>query len=223
MKGDIFHILNRGVEKRKIFLDDEDHLRFVYNLLDFNDKNLINQSYYTRRSKFSVMSLQKQQQQKLEKEELVNILCFCLMPNHYHILVQEKINGGAGLFSKKLTNGYTLYFNLKNDRSGVLFQGRSKIISIRRDEHFLHLPYYILSNPIKLVESKWKEDGIKNQKKVIQFLDNYKWSSYQDVVRKQNFPLMINKKLFFELFDTDKKQFKNDFIEWLKVGDAITE
>ncbi len=208
MKGDIFHILNRGVEKKKIFLGDNDYFRFAHNLYDFNDRNLSLFSYFARR-KFPAM-----RKPKIEDDKLVDVICWCLMPNHYHILVQEKIDGGSSMFSKKLSSGYTQYFNLKNKRVGVLFQGRSKIISIQRDEHFLHLPFYIFSNPIKLIEPCWKEKGIKKLNKVIQFLENYKWSSYSDIIGRENFPFIINKKLFFEIFDTNEKRFKKDFSEW---------
>lgn len=194
MKGDIYHILNRGVEKRKIFLDNEDHYRFLHNLEDFNDKNLTILPYSRRRLAM----------RKPKKKKLVNILCWCLMPNHYHILVREIIDGGVSIFSKKLTSGYTQYFNLKNDRSGVLFQGRSKIIPLKKDEHFIHIPYYILANPVRIVEPAWKEKGIKNIKKVISFIDEYKWSGVMD------------KNLFHEVFDMTEKEFKKNFIEWLR-------
>ncbi|MBU3942515.1 hypothetical protein KKA24_00865, partial [Patescibacteria group bacterium] len=92
MKGDIIHLLNRGVEKRKIFLTEEDYLRFVNNLYDFNDINNVVSAYPWRR---------KLLMDKKSKEELVDILCWCLMPNHPHILSQEKIDGGISIFSKK--------------------------------------------------------------------------------------------------------------------------
>ena len=213
MKGDIFHILNRGVEKRKIFLDKDDYLRFVYNLYDFNNVDNVVESFYRRRLLSDVARRKKRS--KKSKKELVDMLCWCLMPNHIHTFVLEKVNGGAGIFSKKIIGGYTKYFNSDNKRSGVLFQGRSKIIPIQRNEHFLYIPYYIFSNPIKLIEPRWKEKGIKDLKRVIDFLENYKWSSYLDIIGENNFPSIINKKLFFEIFDTNERQFKKDFIEWL--------
>lgn len=197
MKGEFFHILNRGVEKRKIFLDDEDYYRFFHNLDDFNDKNLTILPYSVRRSAM------RKPKKKEVKKKLVNILCWCIMPNHYHILVQEVINGGSSIFSKKITSGYTQYFNLKNKRDGVLFQGRSKIIQLKKDEHFLHIPYYILSNPIKLIEPNWKEKGLQNYKRAVKFLDDYKWSG------------IIDKESFLRLFDTNEKQFKTSLKEWL--------
>lgn len=196
MQGDIFHILNRGVEKRKIFLDDKDYYRFFHNLEDFNDKDLTILPYSVRRSAI--------RKPKKSKKKLVNVLCWCMMPNHYHILVQEVIDGGASIFSKKISSGYTQYFNLKNERSGVLFQGRSKIIQLKRNEHFIHIPYYILSNPVKLIEPLWKEKRIKNIKSVIKFLDNYKWSGIMD------------KKSFCETLDITEKEFKKNFVEWIQ-------
>ena len=137
------------------------------------------------------------------------------MPNHYNILVQEKSDAGASMFSKKISSGYTQYFNLRNERSGVLFQSRSKIILVKEDKHFMYLPYYIFSNPVKLIEKKWKENGVKNPKRVKFFLGNYRWSSYLNIIRKNNFSFIINKELFFELFSSNEKQFRKYFLEWL--------
>lgn len=128
----------------------------------------------------------------------------------------EKINGGASNFSKKIFGGYTKYINEQKERSGVLFQGRSKIIPVKQNPHFFYLPFYIMANPIDLIEPNWKEKGIKNLGKVIQFLENYRWSSFPDLIGKENFPFVINKNLFYEIFQTDAKEFKKDFIEWLK-------
>ena len=213
MKGDVYHILNRGVDKRKIFLGDQDYLRFVHNLYDFNNKNETFMSYCKRRSAI---------RKPTSDDELVDVLCWCLMPNHYHILVREKRDGGASMFSKKVNSSYTQYFNLKNERSGVLFQGKSKIIPIKKDNHFMYLPFYIFANPIQLIDKNWKENGIKNSKQVIQFLENYKWSSYLDIIGKDNFSFVTNQDNFFELFIADKKQFKKDFTEWL-VGYRIAD
>ena len=225
MEGNFFHILNRGVEKRKIFLDKEDYLRFIHNLRDLNDKSNV-MSYFDRRLNLEMTppSLRRRKRTKRQKDELTDVLCWTLMPNHPHIFVQEKIDGGASIYTRKLTGGYTMYFNQKHERSGTLFQGRSKIILIERDAHFLHIPYYIFSNPIKLIESEWKEKGIKNLKKVIEFLENYKYSSLPDIIGKNNFPEIINKKLFYEIYDTNEKKFKKDFIEWLEgfKGDLTT-
>ncbi len=209
MKGDIFHILNRGVEKRKIFKSDKDYFRFTHNLCDFNSTK------YAFPYPFRCKVRENKQEISSKNDRLVDLLCWCLMPNHSHNLAQEKIDGGAGIFSKKIFGGYTKYINENYQRSGVLFQGRSKIISVKEDTHFFHLPFYIMANPIKLIEPHWKEKGIKNLNKVSKFLEDYRWSSFLDIIGKRNFTSTINKGLFYEIFGTNEKKFKKDFFEWL--------
>jgi putative transposase len=148
------------------------------------------------------------------------------MPNHVHVFVRERIDGGAGFFSRKIFGGYTKYINEAKGRKGVLFQGRSKINLIKRDEHFFHLPFYIMANPVSLIEPNWREKGIINLEKVVNFLENYRWSSFRDLTGRDNFPETINKSLFYEVFGTDEKALKRDFTDWLKghcyVGHAMS-
>jgi len=205
----IFHITNRGVEKRKIFLDDKDRLRFVHSLTDLNNKNDSLFSYKDRRKMETATGIEN------DKEPLVDILAWCLMPNHFHLLVNEKIKAGAGKFSKKITGGYTQYFNLRRKRSGFLFQGKTKILSVNNDPYFLYIPYYIFTNPLKLKQSDWKKVGVKKPAKMLEFIENYKWSSLQDTIGKNNFPEIINKKLFFKLFNSNAKELRKDIKNWL--------
>ncbi|MBU0723248.1 MAG: hypothetical protein ABII94_01285 [Patescibacteria group bacterium] len=220
MKNDIFHILNRGVEKRKIFSNHEDYIRFIYNLYDFNNANIVFESYSRRKqkhlSRLSGVAL------PTNRNKLVDILCWCLMPNHIHILALEKINKGTSEFSRKIIVGYTNYFNKINNRSGVLFQGRTKIIPVKRNKHFLCLPFYIMANPLALLEPTWKEKGLKNCQAAFKFLKKYQYSSLSDILDDDNLISVINKKLFFELFETNPKQFQKDFIEWLNMVGSRT-
>lgn len=208
MKDDIFHILNRGVDKRKVFVTNRDYLRFANNLNGFNTTKNV-RSYSERCNKNVDVA-------RLHNDELVDVLCWSLMPNHPHILVQEKDDSSAGKFSRKVFDGYTKYFNEINDRSGVLFQGRSKIIPIQKDGHFLLIPFYIMANPLDLFQSDWREKGVRKPQKAFEFLIDYRWSSLQDLIGKDNFPDIVNKKLFYELYDTNEKEFKKEFTEWLR-------
>jgi len=212
MDGDIFHILNRGVEEREIFYFDKDYLRFAHNFRDFNDVGIA-LPYRLRRSERIGHAMSNSFRK--EREEIINLFCWCLMPNHIHSLVQERIDGSASLFSKKIFGGYTKYINETRKRKGVLFQGRSKIILVEKDSHFFHLPFYIMANPVSLIEPGWKQKGIYNPEKAIKFLEHYRWSSFSDLIGIDNFPETINKDLFYELFDTNEKRFKKDFTEWL--------
>ncbi len=217
MIGNIFHILNRGVEKRKVYMHNKDYVRFAHDLYDFNDIQNAVQSYYRRREDLVNLT-----DVRHPSRELVDILCWALMPNHPHLMVMEKEVGNASLFSKKMFGGYTKYFNEQNDRSGVLFQGKSKIILVEKDRHFLYLPFYIHLNPLDLFQSNWKEDGIKDLKGAIKFLEEYRWSNYGDIIGVGNkeFENVANKKLFFELFNTNEKKYKHDFEEWLRSNEC---
>ncbi|MEK7569088.1 MAG: hypothetical protein AAB497_03165 [Patescibacteria group bacterium] len=213
MKGDFFHLLNRGVEKRTVFLNDIDYTRFVHNLYDFNDKNNVDQVYYLRR----IQDMEGAHPYE-KKKEIIDLLCWALMPNHPHILLVEREDGSAGVFSRKVFGGYTMYFNEENKRSGVLFQGKTKILRVEDDAHLLYLPFYIHANPLDLFQSNWKEDGIKDVDGAIKFLEEYRWSSLRDIIGEGNgeFAHMTNKKLFFEMFDTNEKKYKKDFMEWIR-------
>ena len=207
MEGDIFHILNRGMEKGIIFLDKKDYLRFLCCLYKFNNKDT---AISFSRDNINFLA------EPPKQNKIVEILKWTLMSNHYHLLLQEKVNGGAVEFVKRLGNGYTKYFNIKYSRSGYLFQNAAKIILIKRIEHFLYLPFYIDANPLELIESQWEENGPKNIKKSMEFLKSYRWSSYKDYVGIPNFSAIINQDLFWKLFDTNSNQYQKDFTEWLR-------
>lgn len=203
-----FHIINRGFEKRKIFFSQEDFLRFTHNLQDFNNKEIAFLSYKKRRKRSEVSP-------PIEKDKIVDVFAWSLLPNHFHNFVKERINYGASRFAQKITGGYTMYFNPRHKRSGTLFQGRSKVIPVEHEAHFLHLPFYVLANPLDLFQPNWRGRGLKNINRAIEFLTEYRWSAFPDLVGQKNFPDIINKDLFFELFDLNKKRLMDEFKEWL--------
>lgn len=212
MQEKIFHALNRGTDKRKIFFTTEDYFRFIHNMSDFNNREITFLSYRNRRH-YSEVSAPK------EKNKIVDVLCWTLMPNHFHILLQERRTRGASTFIQKLTGGYTMYFNPRHQRSGTLFQGRSKIISITDNPHFLHLPFYILANPLDIFQPNWKERGLKDISGAMRFLAKYRWSSFPEIADADGDPGIINKKLFFSLFDWNKNGWKKEFAAWLQGYD----
>jgi len=149
------------------------------------------------------------------------------MPNHFHLLLNQKREGGIVKFMQKLGTGYTMYFNTKNKRDGVLFQGAFKSIPIESDEYLIYLSSYIHLNPVELKEPRWKEEGIKNWKAIGQFLGQYRWSSYPDYLGKKNFPYITNRNFLIEYFgDKEKyKQFVNSWLikDWEKVKSLTFE
>lgn len=200
---DLYHALNRGVDKRTIFLDNQDHVRFVHDMYAFNTSEPVKNVY---RSKMcDIVSRTFPQQEKLGRYDsrLVDIHGWCLMSNHYHLLLSECVEGGLSLFLRKLNVGYAKYFNERYKRTGTLFQGRTKKILIDSDSHFLHILNYIHLNPLDLVKTSrfWRERKINNVNETLDFLQNYRWSSYQDYAGRKNFPSILTTTLFNEVFE----------------------
>ncbi len=140
--GEYYHLYNRGVEKRIIFNTEFDYLRFQLLLLLVNDERPVEVHQLLR--DYTIPELIKQ-----ERQPLVSIVSFCLMPNHYHLILKETTESGISKFMHKLGTGYTLYFNDKNDRSGSLFQGTYKAKYIEDDRYLKYLFEYIHLNPVR--------------------------------------------------------------------------
>jgi putative transposase len=215
--GKIYHVLNRGVDKRKIFIEDKDYLRFIHDLFEFNDQNPINNTAYRfYQNKNNDLVSHYIGDKRKPRKLLVEILAFALMPNHYHLLVRPLIDDGVTKFMSKLNMGYAKYFNEQYDRSGALFEGRYKAISVNNEAHFIHLPYYIHLNPLDLMMPEWRGGKINNIKKAINFLENYRWSSYCDYIGKKNFPSVTQRDFLLEVFGGTPKGYKKDMIDWLR-------
>ena len=145
---EIYHVLNRGVDKRQIFMDKPDYLRFIHDLYELNNQDRVGLNYYKFRDYGNKGDVSKKY--KEPRRPLVDILAYCLMPNHYHLMLAPKIENGIPLFMQKVNMGYSKYFNQKYEREGALFQGRYKNILITNNTHFLNLQFYIHFNPLDL-------------------------------------------------------------------------
>lgn len=216
VSGEIYHVYNRGVEKRDIFSDDQDRFRFIHNLFEFNDESPALNIYY--KNLYEVSPRKIENKPKEPRKPLVEILAFCLMNNHYHLLLRQKKEGGISKFMQKLGTGCTMYFNQKYERTGVLFQGLFKAVLIKDESHFIHIPYYIHLNPLDLIAPDWRDGEIKDFNKVIKFLENYRWSSYLDYVGKKNFPSVTQRGFLLEFFE-GPEEYKKNIFNWLKELD----
>ncbi|KKR18265.1 MAG: putative transposase [candidate division CPR2 bacterium GW2011_GWC1_41_48] len=135
-----YHIFNRGVEKRDIFLDDKDYKVFLYILKMYLLKK-------EDAEKGSNPFLEGSTLQKGRFYGEVELLCFCLMPNHFHLLVRQTGDEGLSEFMRGLLTNYVMYFNKRHDRVGSLFQGTYKAAPVLADEYLLHVSRYIHLNP----------------------------------------------------------------------------
>lgn len=205
---ELYHLLNRGVDKRSIFLDGTDYARFVHDLWEFNDIEDAKNVWY-RVPKFSGL-----RNHYMEKERIVDLHGWCLMGNHYHLLASERTDGGLTKFIRRLNVGYANYFNVRYERKGTLFQGRTKKVLINNDSHFLHILNYIHSNPLDFLKDSrdWRQREIKNTDRALAYVSRYKWSSYLDYTGSPNFPSILTKDLFADVF----KNYKREFAEFIR-------
>lgn len=177
-KGNFYHLYNRGVEKRDIFMDKEDHKVFMHHLFSLNSFKQINN-----------LSRDRKQYRKSE-QALVRIHGFCLMKNHYHLLLEEIVEGGISKYMQKVGTGYVMYFNKKYDRSGGLFQGAYKLKHIGNDSHFNYILNYIHLNP--------HDQG---QTLIMDKLLEYKYSSLPAYLNEDSeFRKYINTDYFIDYF-----------------------
>src|SRR3990167_5375835 len=145
IEGSYYHIYNRGVEKRIVFLDRWDYLRFLETINFYRKTPTPMKLSDFRRG---VIRLKKQEDQT----DLVKIFCYSLMPNHFHLLVQQLEEKGISIFMRKVSDSYTKYFNTKYKRVGSLFQGAFKAKLVESDEYLLQLSKYIHRNAFPLKE-----------------------------------------------------------------------
>lgn len=234
--GGIYHIVNRGVEKRDIYLKPQDYSRFILGLEFCNTSehvdiwNFINKADKETSDIFLSVSekLKKQREENKRSDPIVELMAFTLMPNHYHLIVREIRENGISLFMQKI-GGYTTYFNKQYDRVGPLFQSRYKSVVVKDDRQFMNTFVYVHTNPIELIESRWKDMQVKNKKKAIDWASSYKWSSYKNYLGEKNFSGVTKRDFFLEFFNgangckevvEDWVSFKSDNAE---LGQEIIE
>lgn len=208
-EGEFYHVYNRGVEKREIFSDRNDRERFLRLLFLANSTN-----------PFNFRDLEGKGLIEIDRgTPLVAIGSYCLMPNHFHLLIKEITSGGISSCMEKLSTGYSMYFNKKHTRVGPLFQGRFKAQHVDTDEYLKYLFAYIHLNPIKLIDTHWKENGIKNRAHAKRFLTGYRYSSYADfngMKRDENEILTIDE---FPAYFAEEHEFSHFINDWLSYNE----
>ncbi|MFA5926345.1 MAG: transposase [Parcubacteria group bacterium] len=191
--GEYYHLYNRGVDKRKIFQDKRDFERFKLsmNLLNNQDDGLMiawrdykDNNPEAELSDFPLL--------KKKRKKLVEFICYCLNPNHYHLIVKQLVNNGIEKLMHKIGTSHTNYFNTRNSRSGALFQGKFKRVHIKSNSKLLYLAAYVNLNHYihGYKEKEWK------------------YSSFPDYLGKRKKGL-CNKKVIMNQFKdyTDFKKF----------------
>ncbi len=197
INNNYYHIYNRGVDKRDIFMTKQDLNRFVLSVKEFNTSKPT-KSLKERVSKKSGVG-------PLEKSSpLVSIVCYCFNPNHFHFILKQNVDGGISEFSKRLLGGYTTYFNKVYNRTGALFQGRFKSHLIKNDQYFLKIRPYVNIN--------YLIHDIPEEKRHLVLASDREYDNLAfDLVSKNEAEGILE-------FYGDNKKFKN---ECIKVADMI--
>lgn len=187
VNNEYYHLYNRGVAKMPIFNNFYDYNRFL--------KTMIYYSIEGPKPKFSIFTPTTKLLDTSKK--IVDFVCYCLMPNHFHFLLRQIKENGITEFISKLSNSFTKYFNIKYRRVGPLFQGEFKAVHVESNEQLIHVNRYIHLNPSAAFLTK--------------NLENYKWSSYSEYLNLTNRNI-CSKEIIIEQFKNvaDYKQFVLD-------------
>jgi len=227
--GKIYHVILRRMGEELLFQDQDDYFRMIFYLYECNTpKNILLRLQREKRKAKKLDQVRGQTSaQIVQREPLVEILAFCLMPNHIHLLLRQLRDKGISKFIQKVASGYATYFKLKYEiqLQGHFFQDRFTAVPIKDEDQLKIVSTYIHTNPISLIEPKWSEFKVKDPQRAFQFLKEYRWSSYLDYIGQKNFPSLTQREILHRLFQQPRNieksieewiQFKHQFKEDLK-------
>ena len=214
--GEYYHVYNRGNDKRKIFLDWRDHWRFLTLLYVANSSSVIHLSDHEKKEPISLLDLPR-------PETLVDIGAYCLMPNHFHILLREPSDSNTSRFMLKLQTGYSMYFNKKYQRTGSLFEGPFRAKHITDDNHLKYLFAYIHLNPVKISDPQnWEKKIIPDINQAKNYLSHYRFSSLPHYLgEKLPEGKIVSPKSFPDYFAPRAEKFSDFINDWLTGSDDI--
>lgn len=233
VNDEIYHVIAKKIEGNNLFEDTDDYFRGIFSIYEFNTKDHVimkkrreaRKKVHQDRVFLSKLGQDPVLASQTPQDSLVEILAFCLMPTHIHLLLKQIANEGISKFMNKFGAGYPAYFKKKHNKKGRghFFQDRFVSVHIKTDEQLKIVFVYIHINPVSIIEPKWKEVGIKDPDKAIDFIENYKWSSYGDYLGKENFfPSVTKRKFLLEIMNGEQgiKEYVDNWIRYKsKIGE----
>lgn len=206
--GEIYHVYNRGVEKRPLFLTKWDYHRFLEIINYYRFTNCpVKYSYFKLMSNDKKEDILKNLQETSGK--WVEVLAFCLMPNHVHFLLKQLEENGISKFMAKIQNSFSHFFNVKQERVGHLFQGAFKAVRIESDEQLIHVSRYIHLNPVSSYIIGFER------------LEDYEFSSYPEYIGKKTGFCDIKQVIAYFKNPDDYKRFVKDQADYQLQLDNI--
>ncbi len=198
--GEYYHLYNRGVSKQVIFHNIADYNRFLFLILYFQSE--ANFPQIGRLVKDFVQHRVLDIAEEVIKRRIVELTTFCIMPNHFHLIIKELKEGGISTYMQRVLNAYAKYYNTKYTKSGHVFQGPYGVVYIEDDRQLLYLSAYIHRNSREI--SKWFNRE-----------DQYPWSSYQDFVEENRWRNLLLPQIILEQFKN-----KDKYREFIKTSTA---
>ncbi|MFQ5540741.1 MAG: transposase [Candidatus Paceibacteria bacterium] len=177
VQGEWYHCYTRGIDGRATYNDQFDYQRFTQALYLSNSAKTIERSSFWKLAHNDVFSLPRD-------EPLVAIGAYALMPNHFHLLLKEQVEGGISQFMQRLGTSYTKYFNERHDRIGSLFVRPFRSRHVGTDSYLRRIVSYIHCNPAEIFEPGWKDGRVTNVRKLKEKLEEFPHASLFDYVGK---------------------------------------
>lgn len=168
-----YHCYTRSIDKQVVFKDVDDYNRFLESLYLCNGSRTLLRGALYRPSHEHLLSLKR-------GEPLVAIGAYCLMPNHFHLLLRQIAEGGISTFMQKMGTSFSMYYNLKYEHVGNVFIKPFRAKHVGQDDYFQRVIQYIHLNPAEIFEPQWKEGTVGNMKSLSMQLGDYRYSSLAD-------------------------------------------
>lgn len=180
--GEYYHLFTRGVEKREVFLATGEYERFQLLLGLCNGAEPVHLANFFKKYKGEpfISLIQQGVGDGPGPDALVELIAYALMPNHVHLLVRERAQGGISRFMLKLMTAYSAFFNAKHQRSGPLFTRPFRSRHVDDDEYLRWVYAYVTLNPLDLYQRDWREKGIDDLHASADFIRGYRFSNFPD-------------------------------------------
>jgi len=213
--NEYYHIYNRTIMNVPVFKDGQNAKRIKQSML-FANSTISSKIFQFLRDneKQSEIKFIEAMNMLTKGEKLVDILCYAIMPDHYHMLIKERVDGGIINFVRKCDISITKYINMRKKRRGPIFESLFRSKHIDSNEYLTHLSTYIHLNPLDIISGKeWRNHKLENWSKIRKKIIDYPWSSLKFFLEEKFDPIVSGEKVILEQFK-NKKDYESFLCEW---------